>query len=241
MLPETPMKTPVVPEIPKLIRIRFQKIGNLQFISHLDLQRTLQRVLVRAAVPLWYTKGFNPHMKLVFATPLSIGTESICEMVDIRLSDDISPDIFLEKLNEQVTNELCILEAYIPNRKFSDIVWSRYEITICAPDLSMDSIQQMKDILDEEQLLVTKKTKSGEKTFNIIPLIRDFSADFDQTKGELHIRTLLRADGENYLNPELFVSSLRERCGILGEDESKVSHRILRVENYFEDGVTAFR
>ena len=67
-------------DTPITVRIKFCKTGNLQFVSHLDLQRTFHRVLVRANIPMWYTKGFNPHAKLVFGLPLSVGTESICEM-----------------------------------------------------------------------------------------------------------------------------------------------------------------
>ena len=61
---------------PRTLRVRFVKKGNLQYISHLDLQRTFGRVLVRAGLPLWYTKGFNPHIKMVFGMPLPVGAES---------------------------------------------------------------------------------------------------------------------------------------------------------------------
>jgi uncharacterized protein (DUF2344 family) len=77
-------------DAPETVRIRFCKVGNLQFISHLDLQRTFHRVLVRAAIPMWYTKGFNPHAKLVFGVPLSVGTESMCEMADLKIERKIS-------------------------------------------------------------------------------------------------------------------------------------------------------
>ena len=60
-------------EVPRTVRIKFQKVGNLQYISHLDLQRSFNRVLVRAGLPLWYTKGFNPHIKMVFGMPLPVG------------------------------------------------------------------------------------------------------------------------------------------------------------------------
>ena len=42
------------------IRVKFKKVGNLQYISHLDLVRTMHKVIVRAKLPLWYTEGFNP-------------------------------------------------------------------------------------------------------------------------------------------------------------------------------------
>ena len=55
------------------MRIRYRKTGNLQYISHLDLQRTWMRVLTRAKIPMWYTQGFNPHPKLNYGCPLPVG------------------------------------------------------------------------------------------------------------------------------------------------------------------------
>ena len=51
---------------PKTVRLTFRKAGRLQYISHLDLQRSMARIIARAGLPVWYTKGFNPHPKLVF-------------------------------------------------------------------------------------------------------------------------------------------------------------------------------
>lgn len=231
----TPLESPIT------MRVRFRKIGDLQYISHLDLQRTIQRILVRAEIPVWYTKGFNPHMKIVFSTPLSIGAESECEMVDIRLDGDISSGEMVERLNEQVTDELRILDSYIPDTKFSDIVWSSYDISVLAPNLSANSAQSILETLKQEELLAVKKTKSGEKTINIIPLVRNLNAEFDIATGSLRIKTLLRTDGEFYLNPEIFLFAMHDACGILAGEEDEVQYKILRTENYFEDGKTVFR
>ena len=56
--------------VPENIRIKFKKTGRLKYISHLDLCRTMQPAMIRAKIPLWYTEGFNPHPKMVFAQPL---------------------------------------------------------------------------------------------------------------------------------------------------------------------------
>ena len=53
------------------IRAKFYKVGSLQFISHLDLMRTMTRNMVRAGIPAWYSQGFNPRLKLTFSLPLS--------------------------------------------------------------------------------------------------------------------------------------------------------------------------
>ena len=74
-------------ETPVTIRLGFYKKGALQYISHLDLQRTFQRILSRAELPLWYTQGFNPHPKLVFGLPLPIGCESVCENGGRRIAE----------------------------------------------------------------------------------------------------------------------------------------------------------
>ena len=70
---------------PMQIRAKFYKIGMLQYISHLDLMRTMTRTLTRAGIPAWYSQGFNPRLKITFSLPLSIGTQSECEFFDIKL------------------------------------------------------------------------------------------------------------------------------------------------------------
>ena len=85
-------------DAPRTVRVKFRKTGNLQYISHLDLQRTFNRVLVRAGLPLWYTKGFNPHIKMVFGLPLPVGCESETEFLDIRIERDMPLDEIKERL-----------------------------------------------------------------------------------------------------------------------------------------------
>ena len=69
-------------------RILFYKTGIAKYISHLDLMRTMQRCFIRAGVSIKHTEGFNPHPYMAFALPLSVGCESVCELMDFRLHDD---------------------------------------------------------------------------------------------------------------------------------------------------------
>ena len=114
-------------EAPRTLRLRFCKLGNLQYISHLDLQRTFSRVLVRAGLPLWYTKGFNPHIKMVFGLPLPVGSESVCELLDIRIERDMQESEVLARLNAELTDELAVTAVYPAARKFADIAFAEYE------------------------------------------------------------------------------------------------------------------
>ena len=72
------------------VRLRFSKTGQAKYISHLDVNRVFSRALSRARINLWYTEGFNPHPYMSFSLPLSLGVESLCENVDIRIVDVIS-------------------------------------------------------------------------------------------------------------------------------------------------------
>ena len=67
------------------LRLRFEKAGKAIYISHLDLMRVVQRVFLRAGVPLRYSEGFNPHPLISICLPLSVGTESFCELMDFRV------------------------------------------------------------------------------------------------------------------------------------------------------------
>ena len=54
------------------------------YISLLDLQRVMHRALKRSGLPVWYTKGFNPHIYLAFSCPLALGQESLCESCEVK-------------------------------------------------------------------------------------------------------------------------------------------------------------
>ena len=73
------------------VRISFEKKNEASYISLLDLQRVMQRVLKRSGLPVWHTLGFNPHIYMTFACPLSLGQESLCECVDVKTEAE-NPD-----------------------------------------------------------------------------------------------------------------------------------------------------
>ena len=73
------------------VRISFEKKSEASYISLLDMQRVMQRVLKRSSLPVWHTLGFNPHIYMTFACPLSLGQESECECVDVKTEAE-APD-----------------------------------------------------------------------------------------------------------------------------------------------------
>ena len=94
------------------IRLRFSKTGQAKYISHLDTNRVFSRAFARAKLNLWFTQGFNPHPYMSFSLPLSLGVESLCENVDIRILDDISNDEVKKRVNDALPLGIRILDVY---------------------------------------------------------------------------------------------------------------------------------
>ena len=76
----------------------FEKLGRMSWFSHLDLQSTMQRALRRADLPVRYSQGFNPHVNLAFATALSVGAQSRCELMDVELEVAVARVAFAGRL-----------------------------------------------------------------------------------------------------------------------------------------------
>lgn len=234
-------------EEPKYIRFKFRKVGNLQFISHLDLQKAMAKVLVRAKAPLWYSKGFNPHAKLIFALPLSVGAQSECEYLDVRVERAIPPLELMEHINAELTEELRFLDAYYPETALEDIYWAEYDFSIKTTGADENMAREVEKILKAEQVMILKKAKDKYKKIffkevDIAPYVRDVSVNFD---GEfIKINAKLSASINQthpHINPENIVTMLKDKLGILSGDVTAEQYDIIRTRIYFEDGKTDFR
>ncbi len=225
---------------PITYRVVFRKTGNLQFFSHLDLQRTWQRVLVRANIPMWYTQGFNPHSKIIFGVPLPVGSEGMEEMVDLRIDREITCQEMKDQLNAELTDEMQVSEVYIPKTSFMDISWGVYQMTIHTAGDAKRIAADINAYFNEDMtpILMMKRSKSGDKEVDIRPMVHDLKASAD-VSGIIHVRTTLRAGNTQNLNPEYIIKALRDRFGILPEDSDPATewYTILRMGFFSEEGV----
>ncbi len=106
-----PGGVPAVQPVQK-IQFEFQKVGELRYLSHLELMRALQRALRRASVPLAYTQGFNPQPKVSVAQALSVGVEGLRELGEVELTSRVDPADLLARWNRHLPPELKILRAW---------------------------------------------------------------------------------------------------------------------------------
>ncbi|MBQ2256322.1 MAG: DUF2344 domain-containing protein [Clostridia bacterium] len=215
-------------EQPKTVRIRFVKKGNLQYVSHLDLQRTLHRVLIRAGIPMWYTKGFNPHPKISFGYPLSIGTESVCEFLDMRIEREISMADIISQLNCELTDEMYVYDAYEAKTDANDVAFADYTVKICTTGGGPAMAGKIAAVLARDEVFMTKKTKSGDKEINIIELIDSCKVGWCDESREIVMDLRLATGSARNLNPELLISALKRELGILCGNPTEEHYTIMR-------------
>ena len=232
---------------PRFIRFKFRKVGNLQFISHLDLQKAMAKVLVRAKAPLWYSKGFNPHAKLIFALPLSVGAQSECEYLDVRVERAIPPLELMEHINFELTEELRFLDAYYPETALEDIYWAEYDFSLKTSGADENMAREIEKLLTAEQVIILKKAKDKYKNIffkeiDIAPYVRDVKVDFDGEAIKINAKLSASINQTHpHINPENIVTMLKDKLGILSGDVTKEQYDIIRTRIYFEDGVTDFK
>lgn len=191
------------------VRLRFSKTGRLKYISHLDINRAMSRALKRAQIPLWYTEGFNPHPYMSFSLPLSLGVESLCESVDLRIIGDITNNEIKNRLNNVLPQDIKIVDVYDDFRDNSEIVYSDYVYKFEFKD-NEAAFEKIKNVLSSDEIIALKKGKQGRrrvmKETNIKSFIDKYSISIRNDVIVLNIRLL--AGPEKNLNPSLLFDTI---------------------------------
>lgn len=97
--------------IRRRVRIRFRKIDDLRFISHLDLVRTMERMFRRAGWPLGMSEGFHPKPRMSYPLALAVGLAGTDEVMEVELNEERSIDGLLASLREQAPPGLEIVSV----------------------------------------------------------------------------------------------------------------------------------
>lgn len=188
----------------KYVFATFQKTGSLRYISHLDLQRAFTRLLLRTELPIRFSEGFNPHPKLMFAQPLSLFQESLCEVAEFRLEDECPTEAeTLSRLQAVAPQGLNFVSVEYSEKKLPPCKAAYYELNF-ETALSVEEIAPLFDV----EMAVVKKTKTQEKTVDIAPLIEE--KQFAKTENGVRLTCKLPC-GNDYLNPSYIEAFLGDR------------------------------
>ncbi|MCR4605713.1 MAG: TIGR03936 family radical SAM-associated protein [Eubacterium sp.] len=226
-------------------RMRFTKTGTLRFLGHLDLMRFFQKAIKRAGLDVAYSKGYSPHQLMSFASPLGVGRTTDGDYLDVEFASEVDPAEVMERLNRELNREVYITDIELMPEGFKNsmsmLVSADYMITTKTPDAFPDNYKELfENFLDQDEIIIHKKTKKSERDVDIKPDIQIYAFDkeeFTKKTGtempELHpvytgdsIYLRLPAESGNTLNPDHVMSAFFSYIGAANQSASYAIHRI---------------
>lgn len=164
-----------------MARLLFEKTGRAVWISHLDLMRLFQRAFKRAGLALKHTQGYNPRPTVSIALPLSVGVESVCELLDFELEGDLpAMDVIRDRLNEALVEGVRVLSVSHGGKKIKELALLDCALTLQYDNgAGEDTLSAIHELFSNQSVLVEKKGKNGPVEQDIIPLIRKLDLNLD--------------------------------------------------------------
>lgn len=216
--------------------LRFEKTGNMRFISHLDLVRLFKRAIKKAEIKVAYSNGYNPHELINVVQPLSLGYESTAEYFEIDTLAPYEPETLKELLNSSMPVGIKFTAARQIQRRSNNLsslcVSALYEAVL--PLNSEDkTLLKLDDFLSQSTITILKKDKKTKelKEKNVKDMIGSVEAE-SRSNGLLTLKMELRCASNETLNPGKLLESLFKFCGL---DINTEQCRITRTELLAKD------
>ncbi len=158
--------------------IKYTKEDKLKFLAHLDLMKTIHRVVRRSGINVSFSQGYNPHILLSIAQPLSVGMSSKGEYLDLVLEEDMNEKELVERLNEvtvggiKFINASKIITVNKAPQAMALIDAARYAIKLKCND-PKKAEESLEELMKKETFITLKKSKRGQKEADIKPMIKE--------------------------------------------------------------------
>lgn len=192
--------------------ISFSKNGYIKYTSHLDLLRLFKRGLKKAAVPIDYSQGFNPHPKMVFAQPLSLGYTSDCELLEFETTKPINPEEVQQTMAELMPVGITIKECKVLNTQVKSLASAvetvEYNVVLPFPLTNATAAyeEMIASYLNQSEIIAQKKQKKTRKMVDVD--IKSKIRFMEVAEGDnLTIKMILDGGSASNLSPELVIST----------------------------------
>lgn len=195
--------------------MQFKKDDFVRHLGLLDLQRTMQRALRRSGLPVAYSKGFNPHIVMSFASALSSGIPGDAELLEVALCGEVTQEECLNAMNRVLPPALCASRVRLVDDRFpkvgASLQQAEYRIVLYGGDAEKIS-SYIPDFLNKKEIMALRKTKKSETLVNIRPMIHALETVYDEKTNQAVITTRVSFVEAATLKPELLLSSLCEHA-----------------------------
>ena len=198
--------------------IKFSKEGYVKYTSHLDLLRMFKRAFKKTDLGLCYSQGFNPHPKMVFAQPLSLGYTGRNELIEFETECPHKPEEILQRMQGQMPEGIRILSCSEMNPSVRSLASAAesadYVIWILTKQDEEMLQENLKKYLRQEQIMAMKRMKKTKKEepVDIKRMIRHM--EITKVGDFARIETRLDCGSQSNCSPELVISSFCRSAGI---------------------------
>jgi radical SAM-linked protein len=156
------------------LRLVYSKKGDVRYIGHLDEARFWERVLRRADLPLAYTHGYNPQIRIRFAAALPVGVAGENELLDILLAARMGPDEALSAIAKKLppgfrAKSLTEVALKLPAMQAS-LRAAIYQV--CWQDLPAGLLTQQVETLLQAKKILRPHFKKPNKQYDLRPRIQ---------------------------------------------------------------------
>jgi len=189
-------------------RILFAKRDEMRFTSHLDLMRAWERALRRSRLPIAFTQGHHPHLKMSFGPPLPLGFRSRAEVFDLELCRPPAVDL-REGLNAALPEGLAVLDfrpiLFKTPSLMSQLEGASYrvrftrsfldQIGIAAASVAEVLEARAAELLARDHVIVCRRSEVQTREFDARPSIVSLAVSDEEPPAVLdaHLRFTARA------------------------------------------------
>ena len=204
------------------VRIVFGKAGRLRFLGQLDLGRTLDRALRRSRIPVRFSEGFNPRIRMSFPCASPTGMASLCEIVEVQVAPPTGAAEVAAALRGALPPDLPVHGAEVVGEGESlRLVAARYAVAPREGGPAVPGAEALAALLARDEVPVVRRGR----TMDLRPLLLDLRREgpelrvrlrFLETGATARPEDLLRALGAD---PAAFAVERRGmtvRCGRAG-------------------------
>jgi len=173
------------------IRITFVKQGALRYTGHIDLHKLWERAARRAELPLAYSQGFHPQPKMNMAAALPLGFSSRCEVMDMKLEQEVPLENLPARLNSTLPSGIQVVNVQQVDEREpalqTQVVSAEYEVTLTEP---LDAAELKRKIESFMESTSVRRERRG-KMYDLRPLMEELTLTPSRDKGE-GIRVFMR-------------------------------------------------
>lgn len=180
------------------LRLTFSQGGAMRYVGHLDMVRTWERSLRRAAVPLAYSSGFNPGPRLFFASGLPLGCTGRAELADVVLKEAMAPAAFQAQVAPHLPPGLVLYhveEAPLKTPALQAVLKASVWQVDVASSASPDTLRaRIAALLQAETLTAGKQRKGRQVSYDLRPLVLAVSYEEEPEPGWHRLLLTLRSE-----------------------------------------------